>query len=340
MIDRPMYDEFSMTSSDINRERTPKLRQPPRHSPVVAALATTLLVSACEVTLWGPGVAPGSTGNTPGGSGGVAKVGLSDRSFSLEGKTGKTEQADVYVGTHAVAIYKTPEDVTSRIGKGTLEVTRDGTSLTVTLKDAGGGKIATSTNDLENGKDGWASINTAVGMLQVFQYYTQDRVINTWFRPGGGIEGSSGGSATNTYLFRNNVEHVGAPVPEAFGHLAGTWKGAQEANTHGKPDVTVTIASDGTVTISGKTDLSGKDATITTRWDGQDDYIIPLTTSATGDYAIMLDSTRGGGSQAEGGIKLTVPALSGLKDSPALKQVHSTLSGMEGDLTVNWPAKQ
>ncbi|MBO9539564.1 hypothetical protein J7643_03125 [bacterium] len=104
--------------------------------------------------------------------------------------------------------------------------------------------------------------------------------------------------------------------------------------------MTVTIGAGGTVTISGKAALSGADATVTAKWDGQDDYIAPDTTLATGDFVIVLNSTNGGGSQAEGGIKLIVPALSGLKEAPVLKYANSNLSGMNGALTVKGPAKQ
>ncbi|MNT82728.1 hypothetical protein D3C86_2230970 [compost metagenome] len=54
----------------------------------------------------------------------------------------------------------------------------------------------------------------------------------------------------------------------------------------------------------------------------------------------MLNSTNGGGSQAEGGIKLIVPALTSLKDAPVLKYAFANLSGMNGGLAVKGPAKQ
>ncbi|MNX89329.1 hypothetical protein D3C86_1213370 [compost metagenome] len=158
--------------------------------------------------------------------------------------------------------------------------------------------------------------------------------------PDGQIGGQAGFTEPDIYHFRNNIEYVGAAVPEVFAHMAGTWKGPQEANTNGKPDVTVTIGADGTVSISGKAALSGAAATVNAKWDGQDDFIAPDTTLATGDFVIMLNSTNGGGSQTEGGIKLIVPAVSGLKDAPVLKYAYANLSGMNGALTVRGPLKQ
>ncbi|MOA59967.1 hypothetical protein D3C78_1847260 [compost metagenome] len=56
-----------------------------------------------------------------------------------------------------------------------------------------------------------------------------------------------------------------------------------------------------------------------------------------GNYAIVLNHLNGGGSQAEGGIKLIVTALSG---TPSVKNAYANLTGMDGALEVNTPAKQ
>lgn len=325
------------------------LRQHPRRSLVVSLLASALLLSACEVTLWGPGPAGNQTGgnNLSNGTGGTAKVGLADKSFKLDGKTDGAEVVDVWAGSYPVAIFKTPESDTGRVGAGKLEVKRDGRIVSMALLDASGQLVRKSAVSLDSDdwKVGVAQVQHSVSQFIVDETAAPHRRMLGQFGtgtiqgPDGQVAGQAGFTEPDIYHFRNNVEYVGAAVPEVFGHLAGTWKGPQEANTHGKPDVTVTITADGTVTVSGKGNLSGEDATITTTWDGQDDYIVPHPTSS-GDFLIVLDSLKGGGSQPQGGVKLTVPALSTLKDTPAIKQSHSALSGMQGNLTVNDPVKQ
>jgi hypothetical protein len=323
------------------------LRQHPRRSLVVSLLASTLLLSACEVTLWGPGPAGNQTGgnNLSTGPGGTAKVGLADKSFKLDGKTDGAEVVDVWAGSYPVAIFKTPASDTGRLGAGKLEVKREGRVISMALSDASGALIRKSAMSLDADakKDGMVQVQHFVSQLIVDEYAVEHRRMLAQFgngvsgRPDGQVTGQAGFSEPGIYHFRNHVEYVGAAVPEVFGKLAGTWKGPQEANTNGKPDVTVTIGADGTITISGKAALSGKDATVTAKWDGQDDFIAPDPTLGAGDFVIMLNSTQGGGSQAEGGIKLIVPAVSG---DTSLKYAHSTLSGMEGGLTVNGPTKQ
>lgn len=311
-----------------------------------ALVASSLLLSACTVQLWGPGVSPGgTTGN--GGNGSTAKVGLADKSFQLNGAT-ESAAVDVWAGSYPVAIFKTPASDPGRIGAGTLEVKRDGRMVSMALSDASGQLIRKSAVSLDftSWSVGLVQVQDFVGQLIVDETATPHRRMLGRFgnvgasETGGLVSGQAGFTEPDIYHFRNHVEYVGAAVPEVFAHLAGTWKGPQEANTHGKPDVTVTIAADGTVSISGKTNLSGKEATLTAKWDGQDDYIAPLTASATGNVEIVLNSTMGGGSQGEGGITLTVPPLAGLKDSPAISRVVSTLSGMEGALSVSNPPKQ
>ncbi|MNK30132.1 hypothetical protein D3C87_485440 [compost metagenome] len=312
-----------------------------------ALFGATLLLGGCSVTLWGPG--PTGTGansgtNNSSGTGGTAKVGLADKSFKLNGAT-ESAAVDVWAGTYPVAIFKTPASDTGRMGAGTLEVKRDGRVVSMALSDASGKLIRKSATslDFESWSVGLVQVQESVSQLIVDETAATHRRMLGQFGTGTfhGAEGQVGGQAGFTepdiYHFRNNVEYVGAAVPEVFAQLAGTWKGPQEANTHGKPDVTVTIAADGTVTISGKAALSGAESTVTAKWDGQDDYIAPDKTLAAGDFVIMLNSTHGGGSQAEGGIKLIVPALSG---SPILKYANANLSGMNGALTVNVPAKQ
>lgn len=323
----------------------------PRHLPlptIAAAVSTALLGSACSVTLWGPG--PTGTGNNPNtntGPGGTAKVGLADKSFKLNGATGSAA-VDVWAGSYPVAIFKTPEGQSGHLGPATFEVKRDGRIVSLALKDASGALLRKSavSLDFESWSIGNVQVQESVSQLIVDETKEAHRRMLGQFGTGTfhGVEGQVGGQAGFTepdiFHFRNHVEYVGSAVPEVFGHLAGTYKGPQEANTNGKPDVTVTIAADGTVTLSGKGAVSGADATITAKWDGQDDFIAPDKTLAAGDFVIMLNSTHGGGSQAEGGIKLIVPALSGLKDSPVLKYAHTNLSGMNGGITVNGPVKQ
>ncbi|MFP5500983.1 MAG: hypothetical protein ACLGIN_00750, partial [Candidatus Sericytochromatia bacterium] len=51
-----------------------------------ALVASSLLLSACTIQLWGPGVSPGGSSSS-GGNGGTAKVGLAEKSFQLNGAT-------------------------------------------------------------------------------------------------------------------------------------------------------------------------------------------------------------------------------------------------------------
>ena len=322
--------------------------------PAASLLAASLLVSACTVTLWGPGpIDPNNPGggNNGGGSntgaGTTAKVALADKSFALDGKTEPEAVVDVWAGTYPVAIYATPEDQTGRIGKGTFEVKRDGRMISMSLSDAAGALIRKSAVSLDSTfqTGGYVQVQGFVSQLIVDENAVAHKRMlgqfgtGTFQGPPGQVGGQAGLHGGDIYFFRNNVEYVGKAVPEVFKHLAGTWKGPQEALTHGRPDVTVTISADGKVTVSGKGNLSGTDATVTAQWDGQDDYIAPHPTEA-GTYVIQLESQKGGGSQSEGGVLLTVPDLATLKDHPAIKQSHSTLSGMQGNLTVNDPVKQ
>ncbi|GEM_PF-3186238 len=307
-------------------------------------LASSLLLSACTVTFWGPG--PGTSTGGNGGPGGTAKLGLAEKSFKTEGISESAAVVDVWAGSYPVAIFMTPASDSARLGAGTLDLKRDGTLITATLSDAGGAEIAKKAFALDgDSKKGWVQVQQYVCQLIVDDYYAPGKRMLMRFENGtigtdGQVSGEAGLYATDIYAFRNNVEYVGKAVPKAFAHLAGTWKGPQEANTHGKPDVTVTIAADGTVTVSGKGNLDGEDATITAKWDGQDDYIIPKFKSTTGEIEIVIDRQKGGGSQAQGGVKLTVPALSTLEGAPMIKQSHSVLEGMRGSLTVNDPVKQ
>lgn len=319
-----------------------------RRSLAFSVLAFALLASGCSVTLWGPG--PTGSGPTTGGNnqstgpGGTAKVGLADKSFKLNGATGSAA-VDVWAGSYPVAIFKTPSTDTGRIGAGTVEVKRDGRIVSIALSDASGKLIRKSavSLDFESWSIGNVQVQDSVSQLIVDETAVAHRRMLTQFGTGqlhggdGNVRGQAGFNEPDIYHFRNHVEYVGAAVPEVFKHLAGTWKGPQVAITNGKPDVTVTIAADGTVTISGKAALSGKEATITAKWDGQDDFIAPDATQGAGNFAIVLNHLNGGGSQAEGGIKLIVSALSG---TPSVKNAYANLSGMDGALEVNGPAKQ
>lgn len=314
-----------------------------------SALATVLFVSACEFRLWGadPLGDPSKTNNPTGGAGTIAKMGLADKSFALDGKTEPEAVVDVWAGTYPVAIYATPADQTGRIGKGTFEVKRDGRMVSMSLSDANGQLIRKSAVSLDATfqTGGYVQVQGFVSQLIVDENAAAHRRMlgqfgtGTFQGPSGQVGGQAGYTGGDVYFFRNNVEYVGKAVPEVFKHLAGTWKGPQQALTNGRPDVTVTIAADGKVTVAGKGALSGTEATITAQWDGLDDYIAPHATEA-GAYVIQLNSQMGGGSQAEGGIKLTVPDLATLKDNPAVKQADAPLSGMHGSVTVNDPAKQ
>ncbi|MBO9539563.1 hypothetical protein J7643_03120 [bacterium] len=142
---------------------------PPAQHIAAALLGTTLLLSGCTAIPTDPGSTGTNTNSGPGGGTGpmgTVKIGLAGKSFKLNGKTDNAEIVDVWAGTYPVAIFKTPEADTGRIGPGTLEVKRDGRVASMALSDASGKLIRKSAVSLDF--ESWS-----VGMVQVQGFVSQ-----------------------------------------------------------------------------------------------------------------------------------------------------------------------
>ena len=127
--------------------------------------------------------------------------------------------------------------------------------------------------------------------------------------------------------------HYGATPPAHLAAQTGTWSGPQLALTCNRPPVTVVVTAAG-VTLTGTANLDCMAAEVTNQWDGQDDYVAPGATAGTVD--VVLDSAKGGGSAAPGGITVTVAADATVAGIVAAR---TTLAGARGNLEVQNPQK-
>jgi hypothetical protein len=240
------------------------------------------------------------------------------------------------VGEYDVAIFFAPVGKESDIGAGKIKIAYDGDIITLTLKNASGITLAEVANSRMNPMNyGQAAYTRIIGKILVDQRDTEYMRIDVDLLPTGSVSGYVGGSG-EYYHFRNNVIHYGPTPPQHLIAQVGTWSGPQLALTCGQPPVTVAITAAGGVTISGKGNLDCMDAQVQNQWDGQDDYVEPKPNSQ-GLVNVVIDSARGGGSQAEGGMKIIVdedPTVVGVKGARA------GLSGTRGNLEVDNPVKQ
>jgi len=230
-------------------------------------------------------------------------------------------------GSHAVAIYRVPAGKEAQIGPGKLTISGNSAQWSAKLEAANGELIS--------------DVSSAGALFQGIMYFAGSvkMTLNAGTAPAkfidftvegsnGQITGSAGGFSE--YGFRNNVVAYGPAVPAALSRNAGVWKGPQEALTCGRPLVTLTIASNGTVTNS-KAAGSCQAAQVTAQWDGNDDYVV---SASGGGYEIRLDSSKAGGSQPQGGISILVADAS---NRGPITTVTSVLAGAAGNITANYP---
>lgn len=240
------------------------------------------------------------------------------------------------VGEHDVAIYFTPEGQESSLGPGTIEVALDasGDVIRLALKNGSGDVLVEVQNSRKNPENfGQAAFTKVLGKILVDQRDSEYERIDVTFRNGGTIDGYVGGSG-QYFRFRNNVLHYGPTLPSHLVEQVGTWSGPQLASTCDQPPVTIEVDTDGTVVMSGKSNLDCMEGTVTNQWDGQDDFVAPAGLPGTAE--IVLDSYKGGGSQAPGGIWLTVSAT----PAEGVFLAKTTLEGARGALEVSNPVKQ
>jgi hypothetical protein len=303
----------------------------------------------------------GATSDAAAPSGGAAQVGLSSQNFAPGSLTDKKAIYDLMVGTHPVAIYTAHASKVSAIGLGSLTVVRENAIARMTLKNAAGAAITTVQNNFDTPSGGAVTLmnyNRAYKgdvSIQAGTEYLEARFGNGDTLPRGMIKGRTGieagwvpNGAEQVYYFRNNVTHAGAPVPQAFAHLAGTYKGPFYSPTGAVPtnEVTVTIKADGEVTVSGTNAYNAQLGTLTLKWDGNDDFIAPNlrpdnqggVENAPGEFQIVINANNGYGSLPLGGITLTVPALDSLAATPRLLSARAALS-TNGALEVRNPTR-
>jgi hypothetical protein len=265
-------------------------------------------------------------GADPGAGGPVAAIPLSDADFDTS-MLDDEEALQKLVGEYEIAIYLAPEDLRSDIGPGTIDVAYDGDIVHLTLKDADGATIAEVQNSRENPVDyGQAAFTQVLGKILVDDRSSMHQRIDVTLSPDGSIFGYVGG-AGEFYQFRNNIIHYGPTPPQHLLSQVGTWVGPQLAGTCERPPITLEVAADASVTLSGTANLDCQPGEIQNRWDGQDDFVVAR--AGTGTVQIVIDSTHGGGSQATGGVWLTVnedPDVVGVLGAKAV------LEGFRGNL--------
>lgn len=276
------------------------------------------------------------TGGSP-SSGGVPPLGLAPDGYDTAGLS-EEETLVFLAGEHEVVIFFTPEGEEAKLGRGTIEVILEQNNdvVRLALKDADGNVLVTAENSRSDPQDYGRVSLYANNKIIVHQRNVdeQKQFIDVNFYPDGFINGYVGNLA-QYYRFRNNLVHYGLTVPPHLVTQAGTWSAPQLANTCDKPDVTVEITAQGSVTMSGQGNLDCTDIEVENAWDGQDDYIEPGFESGTVD--VVLDSYKGGGSQEPGGIWITVNEDPGVE---GVYLVETTLSGFSGALAVANPEKK
>jgi hypothetical protein len=280
----------------------------------------------------GPGASDDAGGGNPGTGGPVAAIPLSDADFDTS-MLDDEEALQKLVGEYDVAIYFAPEDKLSDIGRGTIDVAYDGDIVHLTLKAADGRTVAEVQNSRQMPVNyGQAAFTQVLGKILVDDRDSdpQSQRIDVTLAPDGSIYGYVGG-AGEFYQFRNNVIHFGPTPPPHLLAQEGTWVGPQLALTCERPPITVDIAADASVTISGTANLDCEPGEVQNQWDGQDDYVGPRPGSP-GVVDIVIDSA--GYAKA---IRLTVdedPEVVGVLGAKAV------LEGFRGNLESESLEKQ
>lgn len=262
--------------------------------------------------------------------------------------------ADFYAGEHPVAIYATPAGKGSDIGKGKLVLSRNGTTFTMKLLNAGGSVLAENNVDINaNGSSNYKQFirvsgspsNTTITTWANNQDSKRQQILIYADDNGELYDGYTSIEFSNQYRFRNNVEHFGTTPPAAFASLKGTWEGPHLQPLCSPNPVTVTIAADGSVTFKGKASMNCEVQDVTVKWDGQDDFVRPNTREfnqvETGsqiaiDYGRTIRDSQNNNNR--GGALIVVPKL---KDPASLidAQYYAT-PAHAGMIIVRKPTKQ
>lgn len=276
---------------------------------------TPMTVGTFTVTAGG-----GQTGSSLGSqSGGFNLAGISSTNFTN------------LIGNYDVVIFRSPAaptDLTGYLGLAKLEIRNAGSGKgAMELKTPNGTLISRNSNDPVLGGAG-----ASFGFQIPWGAYTvggfnNDQVsgyLVANFSADGTISGAAGGQSQ--IGFRNNVLHYGPTIPAALAALAGTWTGPAQALTCGQPPVTVTITANGSVTIAGQPNLGCTPTTVSSTWDGNDDYIIA---NAQGGYDLSLDSSKVGASTSGGGIFLKINHATA---PTSILDAMTHMSGAGGDI--------
>ena len=278
--------------------------------------------------------------DTTGTSDTTGSISRSSKSFATGGVTDANAVLDIYAGTYPVAIYGAePAGLLSGIGSGTMQLSRNGDNVSITLRKTSGALLVSLTqNRITPVGGGSVVVNQPLGQVTVSDFtnpfYTIGAVFGT--SPDGMITGVAGlGGTSNTYYFRNNIVLYGSTIPAAFAQLAGTWAGASEAGACGANTITAVILADGHVTVTGKGSADCLADTVSNVWNGNDDFAVPLADGS--GYDIVIDGQKTGGSQSKGGIHISV---SNLQNPTFINKVSCGLATSQGSFTTNNPAKQ
>lgn len=230
-------------------------------------------------------------------------------------------------GTHTVAIYRAPPGNEAHIGPGKLTMSGTSAQWSAKLEASNGDVISNVTSAgaiFQNimGLQGPVkmTLNAGTPPAKFIDFTIQGST--------GDISGSAGGFGE--YGFRNNVVAYGPTVPAVMSLYASDWKGPQEALTCARPTVTLTVTASGVVT-NAKAAGTCQEAQVNATWDGNDDYV---GLASEGGHEIQLDSSKIGGSQPQGGIRILIADV---ENKGPISKVSSVLAGSAGNIITNYP---
>ena len=230
-------------------------------------------------------------------------------------------------GTHTVAIYRVPAGKEAQIGPGKLTISGSSTQWSAKLETANG-ELISDVSSVGAIYQGMMGLQGPVKMTLNAGSTPAKFIDFTILGTSGDITGSAGGFGE--YGFRNNVVAYGPAVPAVLSLYAGAWKGPQQALNCGRPTVTLTVNANGTVT-NAKGAGSCQAAQVSATWDGNDDFV---GVASEGGYEIQLDSSKIGGSQPQGGIRILVADVD---NRGPVASVSSGLAGSAGNIIANYP---
>lgn len=220
-------------------------------------------------------------------------------------------------GTWPVAIYKVPEGQESLYGVGSLTVSGNESTWSMTLTGADGSVIFDRTNQ--------GAINSLVSQFAQTLFITHgaaiDEYLSVELSADGIIEGYAGGQGE--IEFRNALPAYGDTPPAVLALLAGNWEALYTLFcTSPISNVTnsAAITSTGIVTINGSTQqcTDAVDQVMTTGWNGRDDFIVPAPGETNYDHVLYLDAGSSAGI-GNGAIEILFSNLA----SPSIYKIRS-----------------